>query len=131
MAAQVNAKVALTESKLVPRWAKLGSRQPKVIPSCPYVGHNCCQIDSRWLQCFMKAERANMHEKQMTLKGFSYFLCLSWCHYGSKLAQVDCTLAEVGSRVSLDGSSWHQDRPSWCQRGLKMVQVAASIASRP
>ena len=35
MAAQVHAKVALGESKLAPIWAKLSSRQLKVILSCP------------------------------------------------------------------------------------------------
>ena len=35
MAVQVHAKVALSESKLAPIWAKLGSRQLKVSISVP------------------------------------------------------------------------------------------------
>ena len=64
MAAQVCAKVALSESKLAQRWAKLGSRQLKVSPSCLQVGHNYNQIHSSWLQYYMKTERAEMLENQ-------------------------------------------------------------------
>ena len=70
MAVQVHAKVALSESKLAPIWAKLGSRQLKVSPSCPQVGHNCYQIDSGWLQYCMKVEKAKMLEKPMKINDF-------------------------------------------------------------
>ena len=129
MAAQVHDKVALSESKLVQRWAKLSSRQFKVSPTCPQVGPNCFQIASRWLQYCMKAERPEMLEKQMKTDDFSCFLCLSWCHYVPKFIQVGCNLAQVGSKASREGSSWHKDIPSWCQHGFKMAQVDAKMAA--
>ena len=48
-----------SESKLAQIWGTLGLRQVKVSPSCPQVSHNCCQVDSRWLQYWQSPNLQN------------------------------------------------------------------------
>ena len=137
MAAQVRAKVALSESKLAQRWAKLGSSQLKVSPSCPQVGDNCRQIHSRWLQYCMKAERAKMLEKPMIINDFCYFLCFSSFQYGFKLAQVCRSWRQVGSsRLQVDrklaqiGSKTAQEEPGCGHAGQIFVSLGFSSAKK-
>ena len=132
MAAQVHAEVAVSDSKLAQRWAKLVSRQLKMSPGCPKVGHNCCQVDSRWLQYCMKAGRKTMPEKPKEINDFQCFCASVPLNMGPswpRFAQVGDKLAQGGCKLAREGPSWHQDSPSWCQHGPKMAKVEANMAS--